>query len=458
MLNSKSAVLITLGITSFLVPYMGSSLNLALPELAQAFDLDAKKLGWVTSAFLIATAIFQIPFAKIADLFGRKKVFLLGVALFGTSSVACAVAWNFASLIAFRVFAGLGSAMIFGTNLAILSATYEERERGKAMGVLTSVVYMALAVGPFLGGILTHYFGWESVFLIPGAILIVQAISVPFFIKNEWVEDSSKHFDKRGSLIYGLAVFCFIFGFSECPNIYAFILVFAGILLFVFFYNYEKHREEPVFHVRLFGGNKVFTLASIATLFSYAATTASYFLLSLYLQFVRGFDARTAGLVLVSSAVVQSIIAFFAGRLADKFEPSKISMLGMGLNAIGLLGLVFAGIESSIFFVVAMLLFLGLGVGLFGAPNTKVIMCSVEKKHISQASATVGTMRLSGQAFSMGIAMMSISLFIGDSPIIPENFENFMQSWKFTFVFCAILCIVGAIASRTCVKLPKHIV
>jgi len=456
MLNNKSAVLITLGITSFLVPYMGSSLNLALPELAQAFDLDAKKLGWVTSAFLIATAIFQIPFAKIADLFGRKKVFLLGVALFGTSSVACAVAWNFASLIVFRVFAGLGSAMIFGTNLAILSATYEARERGKAMGVLTSVVYMALAVGPFLGGILTHYLGWESVFLIPGAILIVQAISVPFFIKNEWVEDSSKHFDKRGSLIYGLAVFCFIFGFSECPNIYAFILVFAGILLFVFFYNYEKHREEPVFHVRLFGGNKVFTLASIATLFSYAATTASYFLLSLYLQFVRGFDARAAGLVLVSSAVVQSIIAFFAGRLADKFEPSKISMLGMSLNAIGLLGLVFAGIESSIFFVIAMLLFLGLGVGLFGAPNTKVIMGSVEKKHISQASATVGTMRLSGQAFSMGIAMMSISLFIGDSPIIPENFENFMQSWRFTFIFCAVLCVVGAITSRTCVKLPKH--
>jgi len=458
MSNNKFAVLITLSITSFLVPYMGSSLNLALPELALAFGLDAKELGWVTSAFLIATAVFQVPFAKIADLFGRKKVFLLGVALFGAASVACAIAWDFISLIVFRVFAGLGSAMIFGTNLAILSSTYEASERGKAMGVLTSVVYMALAVGPFLGGILTHYFGWESVFYIPGTILVVQAISVPFFIKHEWKEDSSKHFDKRGSLIYGFAVFCSIFGFSEFPNIYAFILVLVGILLFVFFYNYEKHKEEPVFHVRLFGGNKIFTLASTATFFSYAATTASFFILSLYLQFVRGFDARAAGLVLVSSAVVQSIAALFAGRLADKFEPSKISMLGMGLNAIGLFGLVFAGLESSIYFIVPMLLLLGLGIGLFGAPNTKVIMGSVEKKHISQASATVGTMRLSGQAFSMAIAMMSISLFIGNSQIIPENFENFMQSWRFTFVFCAVLCIVGAFASRACVKvkLPKH--
>ncbi|MCL1967865.1 MAG: MFS transporter [Fibromonadales bacterium] len=458
MPNHKFAVLITLSITSFLVPYMGSSLNLALPELAHAFDLDAKELGWVTSAFLIATAIFQVPFAKIADLVGRKKVFLLGVALFGAASVACATAWDFASLIVFRIFAGLGSAMIFGTNLAILSATYEPHERGKAMGVLTSVVYMALAVGPFLGGILTHYFGWESVFFIPGVILFVQAISVPFFIKSEWVEDSSKHFDKRGSIIYGLAVFCFIFGFSEFPNIYAFILVLAGILLFVFFYNYEKHREQPVFHVRLFGGNKIFTLASLAAFFSYAATTASFFILSLYLQFVRGFDARAAGLVLVSSAVVQSIAALFAGRLADKFEPSKIAMFGMSLNAVGLLGLVFSEMNSSIIIIVAMLLLLGIGIGLFGAPNTKVIMGSVEKKHISQASATVGTMRLSGQAFSMAIAMMSISIFIGDSPITPENFENFMQSWKFTFVFCAALCIIGAYTSRACVKLPKHIV
>jgi len=450
MLNNKSAVLFTLCLTSFLVPYMGSSLNLALPELAQAFGLDAKKLGWVNSAFLIATAIFQVPFAKIADLIGRKKVFLFGVALFGISSIACALAWNFASLITFRAFAGLGSAMIFGTNLAILSSTYRARERGKAMGVLTSVVYMALAVGPFLGGFLTHYFGWKSVFCIPGVILIVQAICVPFFIRHEWRESSSKHFDKRGSLIYGFAVFCLIFGFSEFPNIFAFILMLAGILLFVFFYNYEKLREEPVFHVRLFGGNIVFTLASLTALFSYMATAAAYFMQSLYLQFVRGFDARHAGLVLVSSAVVQSIAALFAGSLADKFEPSKIAMLGMSFCSLGLFGLVFAGIDSSIFFVVAMLLLLGLGSGLFASPNTKVIMGSVEKKHISQASATVGTMRLVGQAFSMGIAMMSISLFIGDSPIIPENFGAYMQSWKFTFVLCATLCLGGVCTSWAC--------
>ncbi|MDR1811540.1 MAG: MFS transporter [Candidatus Fibromonas sp.] len=447
MENRKSVVLFTLCLTSFLVPYMGSSLNLALPQIAAAFNLDAKKLGWINSAFLIATAIFQIPFAKVADLNGRKKVFLYGVALFGISSVACAFSWNFASLIIFRIFAGLGAAMIFGTNLAILSATFEHNERGKAMGTLSSVVYMSLAVGPFLGGISTHYLGWESVFYIPGIVLIAQAFSIPFFIKQEWVEQSSRHFDKSGSLLYGLALFCLIFGFSELPGLNAVVLVFVGILLIFLFYNYEKNKNEPLFQVRLFESNRVFTCSALAAFFSYAATMAVFFMVSLYLQFVRGFDARAAGLILISSAVVQSIAAFYAGRLADKFEPSKIAMLGMGLNVIGLLGLIFTGMETSIFVIIAMLLFLGLGFGLFSSPNTKVIMGSVKRKHISQASATVGTMRLAGQAFSMGIAMMSISLFIGDSQITPDKFENFMQTWKFTFAICAILCIAGTYAS-----------
>jgi MFS family permease len=198
----------------------------------------------------------------------------------------------------------------------------------------------------------------------------------------------------------------------------------------------------------LFASNRVFTSAALATFFSYAATMAISFMMSIYLQIVRGFDARAAGLVLISSALLQSITAIFAGRLADKFEPAKIAMLGLGLNVIGLAGLVFIGIDSSIFSIIAMLLFLGIGFGLFGSPNTKVIMGSVERKHISHASATVGTMRLAGQAFSMAIVMMSISIFVGDVQINAEKFESFMASWKFTFAFCTVLCIVGIYASK----------
>ena len=460
-MNNKTAVLCTLCLTSFLVPYMGSSLNLALPQIAEALSLDAKKLGWVNSSFLIATAVFQVPFAKIGDLLGRKKVFLLGVALFGAASVACAFAWNFASLVVFRVFAGLGGAMVFGSNMAILASVFDKHERGKAMGTVTSVVYMALAVGPFCGGMLTHYFGWQSVFYIPGAILVLQAFGTAFLIRDEWREDSSKKFDASGALIFGVAVFCLIFGFSELPMIPAFVLVVAGIFLFAFFYRFERKKDEPVFQVHLFK-NKVFTLSSLAAFFNYAATMAIFFMLSLYLQYIRGFDARTAGLVMLSSALVQSAASFNAGRLSDKFEASKIAMLGMGISAICLILFIFIEVDTSMFAVCAVLLFLGLGLGIFSSPNTKVIMNSVEHKYISQASAAIGTMRLAGQAFSMGIAMMSISLFVGDSQITAEN-SNFMEGLKFTFAICALMCIAGTFASSVNAKanvnslnLPKH--
>jgi EmrB/QacA subfamily drug resistance transporter len=411
---------------------MGASLNLALPEIAGILGLDEKKAGWVNSSFLIATAIFQVPLAKIADLIGRKKVFLCGVAVFGVFSVACAFAWNFASLMVFRALAGLGGAMIFGTNLAILSATYEDHERGKAMGILTSVVYMALALGPFLGGMSTHYLGWRSVFYIPGIVLILQTFSIPFLIKREWVEENRRSFDVSGSMIYGIALFSLLFGFSELPNEHGAILAVVGVLLLMLFYHYERTIKNRVFQVSLFGGNRAFTLGSLAAFLSYMATMAVVFMVSLYLQNERGLDAKTAGLILISSAVAQSIAAFYAGKLADRFEASKIAALGMGLNAIGLIGLIFMGLESPLFAIVIMLLFLGLGFGLFASPNTKVIMGSVEKRNFGQASATIGTMRLTGQAFSMGVAIMSFSLF-----------ENFMQSWQFTFAFCAITCIAG---------------
>jgi MFS family permease len=274
----------------------------------------------------------------------------------------------------------------------------------------------------------------------------MQVASIPFFIKQEWTHQSYKHFDKIGSVIYSVSLFCLVFGFSDLPNMEGVATLAFGVFGLFIFYYYEKRITGPIYQVRLFGRNRDFTLASLAAFLSYAATMAVSFMVSLYLLLVRGFDTRVAGFVMISSAVVQSFAAFYSGRLADKFEPSKIAAIGMGLNAIGLLGLVFIGPESSIAAIVAMLLFLGLGFGLFCSPNTKVIMGSVEQKWMTQASATVGTMRLTGQAFSMGIAVMAISLFMGSSQITPENFEGFMQSWKFTFILCSIMCITGTCA------------
>ena len=443
----KNSALIILCLASFLVPFMGSAINLSLPQIGEAFSLSAVSLSWIATAYLIATAIFQVPFARLADLVGRKKIFIAGLLLFGSATFLCGWASSGIMLILLRALSGLGCAMMFGTSMAILTSIFPPNERGKAIGINTSVVYFALASGPYLGGLMTHYWGWQSLFYLMGILAILIATGALLFLKGEWIESKGERFDYTGSIIYAAGLFGLIFGFSELPKISAFLWIAGGVAAFVLFVWYELKERQPVFNVRIFLGNKVFSLSCISALINYACTSATTFLLSLYLQYVRGFNSLHAGKILIIQACVQCIVAFFAGRLSDKINPSIPATAGMLIIAGGLAGLIFLTPTTPILFLIALIFLLGLGFGLFSSPNSNIIMSSVDKKQYGQASATIGTMRLTGQAFSMGIAMMSLSLHVGDRVITPEVHGQFMQSMRVCFETGLALCLVGAYAS-----------
>ncbi|MDR0546852.1 MAG: MFS transporter [Dysgonamonadaceae bacterium] len=444
---NKNSALIILCIASFLVPFMGSAINLSLPQIGDAFSLTAVSISWIATAYLIATAIFQVPFARLADLIGRKKVFIAGLLLFGLTTFSCGLAISGTMLIVLRALSGLGCAMMFGTSMAILTAIFPPQERGKAIGINTSVVYFALASGPYLGGLMTHYWGWQSLFYLIGILGLLIAVAAWLFLKGEWIESKGERFDYTGSTIYAAGLFGLIFGFSELPKIQSFIWIAIGIAAFVIFVLYELKDKQPVFNVRIFSGNKVFSLSCISALINYACTSASAFLLSLYLQYIRGFNSLHAGRILIIQACVQCVVSFYAGKMSDKVNPSIPATAGMVITAAGLTGLVFLTPGTPLVFLIGLISLLGLGFGMFSSPNSNIIMSSVDKKQYGQASATIGTMRLTGQAFSMGIAMMSISLFVGNRKITPEVHPLFMQSLRLSFEICAALCLVGAYAS-----------
>lgn len=444
---NPSRILLVISMAAFLVPFMGSALNLALPDIGTQFSLNAVSLTWISTAYLIATAIFQIPFARIADMFGRKKVFILGILIFAISSYLCGVATSGAYLIAFRALSGLGSAMIFGTNMAILTSVFPPNQRGKALGINAAVVYASIASGPFFGGMLTHYFGWQSVFFAGAAFAFVVAVFAFFFINGEWIEAKGEKFDWLGSVIYAVALFGVIYGFSELPHWSGFVWIGVGIASFALFAFQEYRCAYPVLNFRLFKGNRVFVFSSLAALINYAATYAISFMLSLYLQYVRGYDARHAGFILISSAVVQSLCTYFAGRLSDRFSPFKLATLGMSVIVVGLIGFLFLTVTTPVYLIVVLLIFTGVGFGIFSSPNTNIIMSSVDKKSYGQASATTGTVRLVGQSFSMGIAAMAISLRVGEQQIVKETHGQFMESMNITFIIFLILCLVGVYAS-----------
>ncbi|MFC1919608.1 MFS transporter [Chloroflexota bacterium] len=434
---------------SFLVPFMGSSINVALPSIGREMELDAILLSWVATSYLLAAAMFLVPFGRVADIYGRKKVFTLGMTIYTIASLLSGLSVTPTMLIAFRVLQGIGSSMVFGTGVAILTSVFPVGERGKALGINVAAVYLGLSLGPFIGGLLTQYLGWRSIFLInvPLGLLVITLVFLR--LRGEWAEAKGEKLDVAGSVIYGLALLAIVYGFSLLPSTTGIWTILVGILGLVAFVLWERRVKSPVLNVKLFSENAVFALSNLAALINYSATFAVGFLLSLYLQYVQGFNPQTTGLILVAQPIVMTILSPFAGRLSDRIEPRIVASIGMASATIGLLLLIFLEQDSTIAFLLVSLVILGFGFALFSSPNTNAIMSSVEKRHYGVASATLGTMRLVGQVLSMGIAMLILGVYVGKVEISPEHHQDLISGLKVAFIIFASLCFVGIFASLT---------
>lgn len=445
--SNINAVLFVICLSSSLVPFMGSALNLALPYINDDFSINASLSGWIPTSYMLSTAIFQIPAAKLADMIGRRTVFIWGLILFILFSVLSGLAFSAESLIIYRFLSGIGSAMIFGTSAAILMSAIPLEKRGQALGINAATVYSALAAGPFLGGILTQYLGWQSIFYVSAAIAFFVLVGGFFAIKEDWKEDKKQPFDMCGSILYALGLSGIIYGFASLPHVSGFIFLIAGIVVILFFAMYEKRLSNPVFNIKVFLENKVFKYSSISALINYSATFAISFMLSLYLQYVRGLSPRDAGLILIVQSLMMAIASFASGKLSDKMSSSFLATLGMFIIFVGLIGLCFIGETTHFYYIIALLVLIGFGFGVFSSPNMNILMSSVDKQYYGFASATAGTMRLVGQSLSMGIAMMAISMQIGDIKFSSDVHAELMYSMRITFIICSALCLFGVYAS-----------
>ncbi len=443
----KLAALIVASIASFFTPFMGTSVNIALPVIGATFGADAILLNWVVNGFLLAAAIFAVPFGRICDIHGRKKIFTYGIIIFTVASLLCALAPSTLSLIVFRVIQGIGSAMIFVTGLAILTSVYPPHERGKAIGFNIAAVYVGLSLGPVLGGLMIQYLGWRSLFLlmIPFGILVI--ILIFWKLKAEWVECAGEKFDLLGSLFYSIGLLFIMYGFSDLPNLLGIVMLVLGIGGLLAFVRWELKVESPVFNVRLFSQNATFTFSSVAALINYMATFAVTLLLSYYLQYIKGLDPQSAGFILVAQPILMAIVAPLAGRMSDRYEARILATAGMSIVTLGLFTFVFLDSHTSILFIIISLAILGFGFGLFSSPNTNVIMGSVQRRFYGVASATVSTMRLIGQTMSIGIATLIFALMIGRVQITPEQYPFLLNSIHICFVVFTVICLVGIYAS-----------
>lgn len=438
-------ILCTVMISSFLTPFMGSCLTLSLPDMGKVYGATPGELSWVVEIFLLVSLMALFPFGKAADRFGKRKLFLLGAVVFTFSTFMAPLTSSFAGLMIARIFQGVGAAMFFATNTAILSLACPEEKRGWALGWNVSMVYAGLSLGTVLGGLMNYYLGWRSIFFfttLAGLLVVLMG----FLYVPESYGTCRRNTDWRGICLYAAALPLFFFGLSAInTTVWAIWALLAGTVLFLILWRHEKKlpADEAVLPLQILIGNRFFAMSSLTAMLNYGATFALNFLLSFYMQYELGLDSDRAGMLLLVQPVLMMLLSPYAGSLSDKYSPARICAWGMSLIALGVATLAFFLSWRSVWLVLPNIALIGVGFALFSAPNNNAIMSSVERRQYSTAASMLGSVRMMGQNISMSIASLLLAM---KWPGLSES-EQLLHNMEIAFVVFAIACAAGVYTS-----------
>jgi len=446
---SKRVTLIIVAIASFTGSFTMSAMTVALPTIGRELAMEAVLLGWVVTANTLPTAALLLAAGRWADINGRKKVFIYGTIITIISSFLCAFANSPIWLILCRGLQGIGGAMAHTNAVAILLSVFPAEERGRALGISMAFTYVGGTIGPFLGGVMTQQLGWRSIFTLVGLLSLLVVALIFWKLKGEWSESKGEKFDFPGAIIFGISLMVLMYGFTVLLTTLGIVLVILGVLGLLIFIWWEMRTDSPILDVSVFRKNKVFVFSNLTTFINYSAVMSFIFLITLYLQYNKGFSPQTAGMIMLIQTICMTITAPIAGRLSDKFAPQIIAAIGLALNSMVFLFLFFLTEDTNLGLVITSLTVLGIGLGLFSSPNSNAVMGSVDKKFLGVASATLGTMRSIGMVMSMVIVMILFSIYIGEAEITPKYYPAFLASAKMCFIIFAIICLSGIFTQLT---------
>lgn len=435
-------------LTSFQTPFMGSSLNLAIPDIGVDLQAGAVELSWVMTSYILSTAAFLLPMGRWSESLGMRRLFWLGTVFMTVASVACGLASSVEWLIVLRVAQGVASSMAFATGMAILSSTFPAEQRGRVFGLAAATTYLGISCGPVLGGMIAHWMGWRALFFLPN-VLSVAACLVAFDWRRRFVPaQAPRPFDWPGGVLYAVGLALALYGLSNVTHSSGaqFSLV-IGVGALAAFVVWQRRSSSPLLNLKALAGNLVFLFSCVAALIQYAATFALGFLLSLHLQIGRGMSAQDAGWVLLAQPAMMALLSPLAGALSDRIQPRILSSMGMAISTAGLLLFVWIEPATPLVFVVLTLALVGVGFALFSSPNTNSVMSSVTPPLFSLASSFLSTMRTVGQSLSMAITTLVVASYVGNAALTPAVAEPLQQASSHAFLLFAVLCAVGVGAS-----------
>ncbi|MDI6644899.1 MAG: MFS transporter [Methanobacteriaceae archaeon] len=451
MNNNQKFPLLIVSLGAFLIPFMGTALNIAVPSIAMEFMLDAVFITWVPTAFILGNAAFLLIFGKIGDIYGRKRIFQYGILIFTLASIAALISNNSLILLISIFSMGIGSSMMYANAVAILSSVFKTGKRGGALGVYVSSVYAGILAGSFLGGILTSMIGWRSIFIfvIPLGFFLILLIVWKF--PQDWRDAKRDKLDFKGSIIYLTSIISIMYGISIIDNYVGFLPIILGLTGLIIFIWWELRFEAPIINLNLFR-NKIFSVSIVTILILQISTSSMWFLLSFYLQSVKLISAYLTGLILVIQPLTVVLLSVYTGVISDKIKINIVPAAGLLLSTLGLI--IFANLDekTSIEFLIVGLLLLGAGVALFSSPTTNATMGSVSKRYYGMASAAVSNMVFTGQLLSMGIVLMIFSISTGKSTFSGLANQCFLNCMKTIFSIYTIISVAGIILTLIILK------
>ena len=434
--------------TGYLIAPMGmAAVNVAIPVLAEDLQASAIKVSWLPTLYILANVAFMLPFGKLADNYGRKRVYAYGLLLNALSAFMCAIGTDIDWILFWRFMQGAAGAMIFSTGVAIITSVTPSHKRGAALGVLAACVYIGLTLAPAVGGWLTELLGWRAVFYFQIPLVIALLIFMKLKLHGEWKNDQHSRFDWIGSAIFITFACTLVYGLSKLPSLLGFALLLVSLLSLGGFIVHQSRDRQPLIRVQMFRESRVFSLSLSTSFLMYGSNFAIIFLLSLYLQYIKGFSPAYAGQILLMQALCMAIVAPFAGKLADRFQPRIIATIGCSIVAVGFLFLIQISPDTTAFYIGGSLGLVGLGFGLFSTPNNSAIMGAVKEQEVGVASASMNLSRTIGNLVGMSLVNLMMHYYIGDANFGPESNPALMSTISLALLMSLSFVIIASVIS-----------
>jgi EmrB/QacA subfamily drug resistance transporter len=445
----------TLGAVSlglFMIMLDNTVVNVALPSIQQSLGLSLSELEWVVAGYALTFAALMLTGGKLADLLGRRRVFVAGLVVFTLASLACGLAGSAEVLIGARVVQGIGAAMMNPATLSIITATFPPRQRGTAIGIWAGVSALALAIGPLVGGLLSEHVDWSWIFFVNVPVGIVAIAAAYAFIDESRDTSRDQRPDVPGLVTSGVGLFALTYALIEANShgwgstriLGAFALAAVSLAAFVLL---ELRQRRPMLDLTLFR-NATFSGANVAMLLVALAMFGVFFYVSLYVQQILGYSPVEAGASFLPATILIAVLAPFVGRVVDRVGSRWLTSSGMVLLALSLVLFARLGTGSSYWEILPGLVVMGVGMALTMTPTTAAAMGSVPRDRAGVGSAVLNSMRQVGGSLGIAITgaivahVTSTSLAAGDTQPVA-----FVHGFQRGLEVAAAIALAGAVVA-----------